>query len=322
MQTITITEQHKGVRADKALAELMPEHSRSRITDAIKSGEIKFNDSILLPKTKLTGGELVTITLVQQTIDNKPQDIDLNVIYSDDDVIVINKQAGLTVHPGAGCHDGTMLNGLLYHFPELQNIPRAGIVHRLDKDTTGVLVVARSNRAHTTLIEQLQDRTMQREYLALTHGEVISGFSVDKPIGRCPRNRTKMAVGIGKEAVTHARIFERFSRLTLLKVRLETGRTHQIRVHLSDAGYPIVGDQTYHSRAFVKGYAPDLLANFKRQALHAYKLSFTHPNGRVMNFKAKLPDDFTDLLDEIRSHPANAIEHEEINEVWEEYYEE
>ncbi len=228
--------------------------------------------------------------------------MDLDIVYEDDDILVLNKPTDLVVHPAAGNHTGTLLNGLLHHCPELVNIPRAGIVHRLDKDTTGLMVVAKTLQAQNHLVGQLQDRSMGREYEAVVQGHMTGGGKVDEPIGRHGTQRTKMAVSpTGKEAVTHYRVLHKFPSHTYIRCKLETGRTHQIRVHLSYIGYPLVGDATYASRQrLTKGIGSelrDLLANFPRQALHARELTLVHPRTEeIMTWEVELPDDFIELL--------------------------
>jgi len=238
-------------------------------------------------------------------IANAPQDIPLNIIHEDEALLVINKPAGLVVHPAPGNPDRTLVNALLHYCPALAELPRAGIIHRIDKDTTGLMVVAKTLTAHTQLVQQLQAREIKREYLALVKGEMISGSSIDQPIGRHPSQRTKMAVvGKGKPAITHYRIKQRFGHYTLLHVQLETGRTHQIRVHLAYIHHPIVGDPTYGGRLqFPKDISEDLqqtLTHFKRQALHAWRLTLDHPvSKQQLSFQAEPPADFVKLIDQL-----------------------
>lgn len=299
----TIPEEFKGMRLDQALAKCFPEHSRTRITQWIKQGQVSLDGQILEPKIKVLGGETVEIAATLSPVHEDPaESIPLNIIYEDDDILVINKPAGLVVHPAAGNYQGTLLNALLYHAPQLKLLPRAGIVHRLDKDTTGLMVVAKTLPAHTALVAALQQREIQREYVALVGAEVIAGKSIDEPIGRHPHQRTKMAVThTGKPARTHFRCKKRYYGFTLLDVKLETGRTHQIRVHLSHIGYPIVGDATYGWRYRVPAKSSvelrEQLMAFRRQALHAVSLSLQHPvKGDLMSWQAPLPQDFSDLL--------------------------
>lgn len=290
-------------RFDQIAAKLFPQYSRARLQAWIKTGELTVDGKTRLGKEKLQGGEVLHLNAkLPEDVVNVPQDVPFEVIYEDEDVIVVNKQAGLIVHPGAGAPDGTLLNGLLFRFPELTSVPRAGIVHRLDKDTTGLMVVARTLEAHTCLIEQLQSREMGREYEAVVMGQMTGGGQVEEPIGRHPTARTKMAVHpMGKEAITHYRILERFRHHTHLRLKLETGRTHQIRVHMSHLNYPLVGDTTYAGRfRLPKGIIPELkeeLKGFNRQALHAQQLEFYHPaKDELMHFEAPLPEDFVSLL--------------------------
>ncbi len=299
----TIPEDCRGMRFDQALAKCFPEHSRTRITQWIRNGHVSLDGQLLEPKVKVNGGEEVTIqTTILPVHEDPAESIPLNIVYEDDDILVLNKPAGLVVHPGSGNRQGTLLNALLYHAPQLANLPRAGIVHRLDKDTTGLMVVAKTLHAHTALVAALQRRDIQRDYIALVGTEVIAGATVDEPIGRHPHQRTKMAVThSGKPARTHFRCQKRYHGFTLLDVKLETGRTHQIRVHLSHIGHPIVGDSTYGWRYRIPAKSsPELqqmLIAFKRQALHARALSLNHPvTGEVLSWKAPLPDDYVALL--------------------------
>lgn len=284
-----------GNRVDVALAKLLPDYSRGRIQDWILAGELRINGQVMKPKDKIQGGEAVQLscTLADEG-DWQAQNIPLKIVYEDADVLVIDKPVGLVVHPGAGVPDGTLVNALLYHYPELSKLPRAGIVHRLDKDTSGLMVVARSILAHTHLVQALSSRVVKRTYQAVVFGDLAENGTVNAPISRCPKNRVKMAVVPGgKEAVTHYTILERFGKQTYIECRLETGRTHQIRVHMAHLGHPLVGDQTYSSNQ-----APAVkLRHFKRQALHAVKLSFVHPSTQeVLTFTSSLPEDFIQLL--------------------------
>ena len=290
-------------RLDQVAAILFPDHSRSRIQTWIKSGQLTVDGKTLKPREKLVGGEQLALNAeieIQERWQAEP--VELDVVYADDDIIVINKPAGLVVHPGAGTPGGTILNGLLHHYPEVGTIPRAGIVHRLDKDTTGLMVVARSLTAHTSLVAQLQDRSMGREYEAVVTGVMTGGGKVDEPIGRHPTVRTKMAVShAGKPAVTHYRVLERYRNHTLIRCKLETGRTHQIRVHMAHIHYPLVGDPLYAGRMRLpKGVHPDVakaLRTLDRQALHATYLELVHPkSGETMAWQVELPDDMVDLL--------------------------
>jgi 23S rRNA pseudouridine1911/1915/1917 synthase len=302
---ITLSDEHAGERLDQALAKIWADYSRSTLTEWIKKEYITVNGLPSRPRTKVAGGEevLLDATLDVQT-QNKAEDIVLDIIAEDDEIIVINKPAGLIVHPGAGRPSGTLLNALLHHCPTLNTLSRAGIVHRLDKDTTGLLVIAKTPTAHHSLIQQLQARTVKRTYLALVYGELISGGTTDLPIGRHPKQRQKMAINTtGKSAVTHFRIEKKFPDFTLLKVQLETGRTHQIRVHMTHIKHPLVGDQTYGRLYLPKGASEPLkaaLKQFKRQALHAYQLAFIHPTTNEETlFTAPLPEDFVALMEQL-----------------------
>ena len=300
-----------GDRIDQVMAKLFPDFSRSRITDWIRQGRATVDGELWKPKARVVGGELLELSaIVELHTEAEPQDILLDIVFEDEHLIVINKPAGLVVHPAAGNYDGTLLNGLLFRYPELQNLPRAGIVHRLDKDTTGLMVVARSVKAHKSLVEQLQARTMGREYQAIVSGVMTGGGCVDEPIGRHPTVRTKMAVHhAGKTAVTHYRVAERFSAHTLLDVKLETGRTHQIRVHLSHIHYPLVGDRVYAGRnkipAGVSEELKQVIRDFPRQALHARRLELIHPDsGELLSWQVPLPEDMAQLLSALRAEEA------------------
>ena len=299
-----------GRRLDQALAELFPDYSRSRLTAWIKSGDILLDGAVVLPRQIVRGGESVELRAQPtQEVALAPEAIALDIRYEDADVLVVNKPAGLTVHPGAGQPAGTLQNALLHFDAKLALIPRAGIVHRLDKDTSGVMVVARSLRAHTALVAALQARDVHRQYLAVVCGPMIAGGSVDAPIGRHPRERLRQAVVAepsGKPAVTHYRVRERFRAHTLIECRLETGRTHQIRVHLAHVRHALVGDQTYGGGLKLpKGASAELttaLRAFRRQALHAEKLEFAHPaSGKTISVAAELPADLVSLLAALRA---------------------
>ncbi|MAE21126.1 MAG: 23S rRNA pseudouridine(1911/1915/1917) synthase RluD, partial [Pseudomonas sp.] len=241
-------------RLDQVAARLFPDYSRSRLQQWIKDGHLTVNGAVMRGRDKLVGGETLTLTAELEAEGNwEPEDIPLDIVYEDDDILVLNKPTNLVVHPAAGNYTGTLLNGLLHHCRELENIPRAGIVHRLDKDTTGLMVVAKTLQAQTHLVAQLQDRSMGREYEAVVQGQMISGGTVDEPIARHGTQRTKMAVSpMGKEAVTHYRLLHKFPSHTYIRCKLETGRTHQIRVHMSHIGHPLVGDATYAARTRLK----------------------------------------------------------------------
>jgi 23S rRNA pseudouridine1911/1915/1917 synthase len=304
---IIIPERMKGNRLDASLSEMLPDYSRSKITTWIKSGDALINQKIFKPKDKVSGMEIVCLTLNQkQSNDWVAEKIPLNVVYEDEDIIVINKQFGLVTHPGAGNLSGTLANALLYYDPALSTLDRAGIVHRLDKNTSGLMVIARNEKSQKYLVEQLQSHSVDREYSAIVYGHMIAGGTVDEPIGRDPKDRVKQAVLMsGKEATTHYRAIDRFKSHTHVKAILETGRTHQIRVHLSHVGHSLIGDPTYGGRVrFPKKASEELkdaLVNFTRQALHSRKLTLTHPiSGEIMSWKAPLPDDMLRLLEVLK----------------------
>ncbi|KXS38134.1 MAG: 23S rRNA pseudouridine synthase [Halomonadaceae bacterium T82-2] len=303
-----IPETMVGLRLDQAAAELLPDYSRERLKSWIKRGELTVDGARARPKDKVAGGErLVLETVLEDEVRWTPQAIELDIVHEDASVLVVNKPAGLVVHPAAGNPDGTLLNALLHHRPALAAIPRAGIVHRLDKDTTGLMVVAKTLAAQTSLVEQLQARTVSREYDAVVTGVMTAGGTVDAPIGRHPRDRKRQAVHVsGKPAVTHYRVVERFRGHTHVRCKLETGRTHQIRVHLAHQRFPLVGDALYGGRLKLPAGAgeslKELLRHFPRQALHARKLAFIHPDsGETLTLRAELPDDLWLLLDGLRA---------------------
>jgi 23S rRNA pseudouridine1911/1915/1917 synthase len=294
-----------GLRFDQALAKLLPEYSRSRLQEWIASGQASLNGAAAVAKQKVWGGEAIAVQPREHPAEqpHRAEDIALDIVYEDDTLLVINKPAGLVVHPGSGNWEGTLLNALLYHAPQLAEVPRAGIVHRLDKDTSGLLAVAKTIPAQTALVRQMQARSVKREYLALVWGELHRDGTVDAPIGRHPSQRVKMAVvANGKPAVTHYHVEERFPSCTLVRCRLETGRTHQIRVHMAQIGHPLVGDSVYLKGA--KKCVPQLRAllhDFPRQALHATRLALEHPvSGEWVEWHAPLPEDFIQLLQQIR----------------------
>lgn len=305
---------YAGLRLDQALAKLLPEYSRSRLQEWIAQGQVLLQGNTATVRQKLHGGETITLTPRSHPSEQpyQAQAIALNVIYEDDCILVINKPAGLVVHPGSGNWEGTLLNALLHHAPQLSEIPRAGIVHRLDKDTSGLLVVAKTLTAQTALVRQLQARTVTREYFALTYGELARDGTVDAAIGRHPVHRIKMAlVKTGKPATTHYAVAERFpaklteSRqgCTLVRCRLETGRTHQIRVHLASIAHPLVGDSTYlNGPQKCLPQFRELLTRFPRQALHAARLGLEHPKtGEAMEWQIPLAQDMVDLLQQLRN---------------------
>lgn len=296
-------------RLDQAAAELMPEHSRSRLQSWIKSGALTVNGEVRKPRDRVAlDDRLVLDAEPEAQVSWRAEEIALDIVYQDEHLLVINKPAGLVVHPAAGHADGTLVNALLNHAPEVENLPRAGIVHRLDKDTSGIMVVARSLTAHTSLVDQLQTRTMGREYEAVVVGTLTGGATVDAPVGRHPQERKKMAVvASGKPAVTHYRLVERFAAHTHVRCKLETGRTHQIRVHMAHVKHPLVGDPQYGGRLRLpKGTTDELrqaLSAFHRQALHARQLTLEHPKtGEVLTWQAPMPEDMVALLDALRKH--------------------
>ena len=300
-----------GRRLDAVVAELFPEYSRSRLSAWIKAGDVSVDGELARGRDSVRGGECIALTAVQEVQTRSlPEDIPLDVLFEDEHVLVIDKPAGLVVHPGAGNPTGTMVNALLHRDPTLELLPRAGIVHRLDKDTSGVMVVARTLPAHTSLVAQLSARGVHRQYLAIVFGALVSGGTANGAIDRHPRDRVRMAVREdGKDAVTHYRLRERFRAHTALECRLETGRTHQIRVHMAHLKHPIVGDPLYGgSFKLPKGASEELIAAlraFKRQALHAEVLEFMHPvNGEPVRCAAPMPDDMQRLMALLREDAA------------------
>jgi 23S rRNA pseudouridine1911/1915/1917 synthase len=301
--SIDIPQAQAGQRLDQALAALLPDHSRSRLKSWIDNGEVLVDGSPRRPRDKVAGGEKVVIAAaLPEDVRAAPQDIPLVLVHEDRHIFVVNKPAGLVVHPGAGNPDSTLQNALLSLDPKLARLPRAGIVHRLDKDTSGLLVVARTLAAHTALVRMLEERDIHREYEAICRGVMTAGGTVDAPIDRHPTDRVRMAVRQGgRESVTHYRVIKRFRAHTHVRVHLETGRTHQIRVHLAHAGFPIIGDRVYGGRlALPRGAGEALreaLRNFPRQALHAARLEFAHPvTGKPVDCAAPLPADMQELL--------------------------
>ena len=293
-----------GERIDAAIAQMLPEYSRSKITAIIKAGDALINQQNFKPKEKSKGDEVVEIIFKQSENTNWiAEDIPLTVVFEDEDIIIINKPVGLVTHPGAGNWQGTLANALLFYDSNLAKLDRAGIVHRLDKNTSGLMVVARSEKAQKHLVEQLQTHTVSREYSAIVYGHMIAGGTIDEPIGRDSKDRVKQAVTeAGKDAITHYRVIDRFAHHTHVKAILETGRTHQIRVHLSYLGYPLIGDPMYGGKIRFPKKANEILKSalkgFDRQALHAKKLTLIHPiGGETMSWKAPLPADMLALLD-------------------------
>ena len=301
--TATVSPDCCGRRLDQVASELFSEFSRARLQIWIKAGQLRVDGQQQAPKQKLLGGEILSVDVhLEPEGDWQAENIPLDILHEDEHIIVLNKPTNFVVHPAAGNRSGTMLNALLYHCPQLESVPRAGIVHRLDKDTTGLMVVAKTLQAHTDLVAQLQARTVKREYEAVVTGVMTGGGLVDQPIGRHPVQRTKMAViSDGKEARTHYSVLERFEGHSHVRLRLETGRTHQIRVHMAHIRFPIVGDDAYAGRFRIhKGVTPqlrDAVQNFGRQALHARELGLIHPaTGEMVSWASELPDDMQSLL--------------------------
>ncbi|MCV2403730.1 23S rRNA pseudouridine(1911/1915/1917) synthase RluD [Marinomonas sp. C2222] len=293
-----------GSRFDQIATELFSDYSRARIQAWIKEGVLTVDGKAGKAKEKLFGGETIALDILLEDQEvHQAQEMSLDIVYEDEDILVVNKPAGLVVHPAVGNRDGTLMNAILHHAPETAHIPRAGIVHRLDKETTGLMVVAKTLAAQTDLVAQLQERSMGREYEAVAIGVMTGGGEVDEPIGRHPHNRMKQAVEPvnGKEAITHYRLVERYKNHTHIRLKLETGRTHQIRVHMAFIQYPLVGDPQYGGRLKMpKACSPELqeeLRMFRRQALHAKKLELSHPiSGEWMSWEVELPEDMKKLL--------------------------
>jgi 23S rRNA pseudouridine1911/1915/1917 synthase len=292
-----------GNRLDQVAAQLFPQYSRSRLQTWIKKGELSVDGQAYRPRDKVSAGALLQVNAaLEAEVTWQAQDIKVDMVYEDASILVLNKPAGLVVHPAAGHADGTLVNALLARAPELAQLPRAGIVHRLDMDTSGIMVVARTLSAHHHLVAQLQARTVKREYTALCIGVLTGGGTVDAPMGRHPRLRKKMAVlaAGGKTAITHYRVVQRYGHHTRIKVNLETGRTHQIRVHMAHRHYPLIGDRVYGGRPRIpKGASEELiqaLRSFPRQALHARALGLIHPEtDEPVQFECPLPDDILEL---------------------------
>lgn len=303
----TLKSEHLGLRIDQALSEIWSDFSREKLKQWIKEGKIQIDGQSVKPKYLCKGTENITldVILAHQT-HAMPENIPLTILYEDDDLMVINKPVGMVVHPGAGNPSGTLLNALLYHYPKAAELDRAGIVHRIDKDTSGLLVVAKTLEAQFSLSQQLAEKSVYRLYDAIVYGTLIAGGTINQPIKRHPTDRIKMAVVAGgKEAITHYNVIERFKHFTRIQAQLETGRTHQIRVHFSYLGHPLVGDPVYVQRVKLPAGATvllkEMLHSFKRQALHAYQLGLIHPRtGEQMRFEAPLPDDFLHLLHVLR----------------------
>lgn len=308
-----VSDTQAGLRLDQVLAKCFPEYSRELCKQWILEGAVLVDGKVLRPKDRVYEGQKIEIKAVLRNQTSfEAESIQLDIIYEDESVIIINKPAGLIVHPGAGNPAGTLLNALLHHDTNLATLPRAGIVHRLDKNTSGIMVVARTLKAHTSLIKQLQNRSVHREYDTVVQGELIAGGTVDAPIGRHHLQRTRMAVvASGKEAITHYRIKERFSHFTRLTVQLDTGRTHQIRVHMAHIHHPVLGDPVYGGRLKIPANSStelvDLLQQFRRQALHAFRLSFEHPvTHQSVTYEAPLPEDYLKILAVLRENQQSA----------------
>jgi len=304
-ETIIIPDHLSGQRLDVALSELYPDFSRSRLQQWIQQGQILLDGEQVKPKVKVVAEQSLQLKVEFESVNQRceAEDIPIDIVYEDESLLVLNKPAGLVVHPAAGHASGTLQNALLYHDAGLQQVPRTGIVHRLDKDTTGIMIVAKTLESHKKLVDALQLREIHREYQAIVQGVMTGGGSVDQPIGRNAHDRKKMAIREdGRAAVTHYRVHQRFRVHTHIDVQLETGRTHQIRVHMQSLRHPIVGDQVYGGRSKIPPAAHpvllEALQQFKRQALHAWQLTLTHPlTGEQMQWQAPLPDDMVRLLD-------------------------
>lgn len=301
-----------GKRLDHVLSELMPDYSRSRLQQWIKTEQVSINGGFLKSKEKVKINDLIEVKAeLESQGEWLPENIPLDIVFEDDDIMIINKPANMVVHPAAGNYSGTLVNALLHHNPDIAAVPRAGIVHRLDKDTTGLMVVAKNLSAHAHIVDQLQTRAMGREYEAIVSGVMTGGGTVDEPIARSPKNRKKMAVSpFGKHAVTHYRVLNRFNANSHIRVKLETGRTHQIRVHMAHINYPLVGDATYAGRLKMPAGASEslkeALRNFGRQALHAKKITLIHPrSSEEMSWESDLPEDMLSLLESLDESTPN-----------------
>lgn len=308
---LQVSDEFHGKRLDAVLGGMIDTHSRSALRTLIDDGKVMVDGVVVSkPSIKVSAGQELTVKMPEpENLEALPQDLPLNIVYQDDDVAVINKPIDFVVHPGAGVKDGTVMNALLHHFPQTATLARAGIVHRLDKDTSGLMVVALSAVAQQALIKAISQHDVVREYEAIVEGEMTSGGTVDAPIGRDLHNRTRMAVmpeGMGREAVTHYRVMERFRAHTRLKLRLETGRTHQIRVHMASIHHPLLGDTQYGGRRIkhIAGASPELdavLNNYRHQALHATHIEFEHPvSHEMLSFDAPIPEDMQHLIELLR----------------------
>lgn len=307
---LTVPCEHSGWRLDRSLATLLPEYSRARLQAWITKELVTVDGAVCPRRHIVTGGERVVVQPLEENVNqqNLAENIELEIVYEDEHMIVLNKPAGLVVHPGAGNRTGTLLNALLHHDRQLSILPRAGIIHRLDKNTSGLIVIARSLVAQTALTEQMQKREILRKYYAIVRGQLISGGTIDQPIGRHPHDRIKMAISAkGKPARTRYKIMEKFGRHTWVEAQLETGRTHQIRVHFASLGHPLVGDSTYGQRVQRVANVPlelnNCLSTFPRQALHAHQLALQHPvTHKQMLWNAEIPEDMQHLLTLLRQY--------------------
>lgn len=311
-QIVTIPAEFVGLRLDQALAKMFPQYSRSRLKDWLLAGAITVDGGPKRPKDAVSGGETIHFEPQPEvTVTAEAEPMALDIVYEDDDLLVVNKAVGLVVHPGAGNHAGTLMNGLLHHVAALEEVPRAGIIHRLDKDTSGLLLVAKTLTVHTALVRLLAEREIERHYLAVCNGELTGGGTIREPIGRHPVDRKRQSVQQnGKPAVTHYTVKERFTAYTYVDVKLETGRTHQIRVHFAHRRHSLVGDQVYGGRlALPKGASEELiqvLRHFKRQALHATRLAFIHPvSEKPLALEVAPPKDFQALIETLRRSSGN-----------------
>jgi 23S rRNA pseudouridine1911/1915/1917 synthase len=299
-----IPDECAGMRLDQALAQIFSDYSRGQLTKWIKAGYVTVDKKKIRPRDGVMGGEHIIIDATIERVDDTwiAEDINLDIIHEDDDILILNKEAGMVVHPGAGNQNGTLVNALLNHTPQLEGIPRAGIVHRIDKGTTGLLMIAKTLQAHNSLVNQLQERTVLREYQAIAMGVMTAGGTVDEPIGRHPIDRKRMAVTSGgKTAITHYRVEQRFRTHTHIRCKLETGRTHQIRVHMAKIHYPLLGDPVYGGRLRLPKGASDVcidaLKSFRRQALHAGLLGFIHPGTQEeVSWRIEMPDDMLNII--------------------------
>lgn len=310
-QTRPIPEELAGLRLDQALARMFPEYSRSRLKEWLQAGSITVDGGPKRPRDAVAGGEIVLLQpQAEAAVRARPEPIALTVVFEDEDLLVVNKPAGLVVHPGAGNPAGTLMNGLLHHAPSLEQVPRAGIIHRIDKETSGLLLVAKTLQAHAALVRLLGDREISRIYLAVCNGVLTGGGTINEPIARHRVDRKRMSVQQnGKPAVTHYTVIERFRAFTYISVKLDTGRTHQIRVHFAHRRHALVGDPVYGGRLALPAGASEnliqLLRRFKRQALHATRLAFVHPiTAEPVEFEVEPPADFQELIAVMREDAA------------------